>query len=331
MNRAGPIRLLIVSAAVAALVCAVVLFSPAAPAPQEREVVATLASGRVTIWVARDGIVVAAVGTEAEAGAHPPLLVPISSRRMAIILGAAEWGDAAGTDSMRLDVELNRLMGAVAASAGPSISGAQAEDIEQTGMLLLEPLRAAAGRIFDRIPLAPDEPLVEVILIGYVTDYGPEVWTLRYRAVQEMLRGDYWRTRVLRPLYTQHYPPERGEPRTLIDLRYPPDDPAPTLRDLLARRDPRVAALHNEAVERMLAGQAHRVKHEEASAVVRAALVATADADAPRALAVLDEQRGFAWLIAPPEPLEQVEAERAERDREPGAPTLRRPAPRPPN
>lgn len=294
--------------------------------------VATLASGSVTVWVARDGILIALVGAPAEAGAHPPLLVPLHRDRAAVLLGAVEWAEPAGGDSTRLDVELSKLYAHVQEPSPEQRDDPASSDLVTLGMLLLEPLRKSAARIFDRIELRPDEPLVELLLAGYVEGYGPEVWTLRYRAVQDQLRDDYYRTRVLRPAYTQHYPPEKGEPRRLTEVRYPAGDAAPTLGELFARNDPRVAGLRNAAVEQMLAGNAHRVKAEEAAPVLRAALLATLEPGAPHALAMITEERGFAWLIEPPEAFEKVEAEQAERDREPGAPTLRRrPVPRPPN
>lgn len=301
-------------------------------AAQDREVVSTLASGSVTVWVARDGILIALVGAPAEAGAHPPLLVPLHRHRAAVLLGAVEWADPAGGAATRLDVELSRLYAHVQEPGAAPRDNVETSDLETLGMLLLEPLRSSAARIFDRIELGPDEPLLELVLAGYVEGYGPEVWTLRYRAVQDQLRGDYYRTRVLRPAYTQHYPPEKGQPRRLIEIRYPAGDGAPAPGELFARNDPRVAGLRNAAVAQMLAGNAHRVKIEEAEPVLRAALRAALEPGAPHALAVITEERGFAWLIEPPEAFEKVESEQAERDREPGAPTLRRrPAPRPPN
>lgn len=294
--------------------------------------VATLASGSVTVWVARDGILIALVGAPAEAGAHPPLLVPLHRDRAAVLLGAVEWAEPAGGASTRLDVELSKLYVHVQEPNPGQRDDLASNDLETLGMLLLEPLRKSAARIFDRIELGPEEPLVELVLAGYVEGYGPEVWTLRYRAVQDQLRGDYYRTRVLRPAYTQHYPPAKGEPRRLIEVRYPAGDPGPTLGELFARNDPRVAGLRNAAVEQMLAGNAHRVKAADAEPVLRAALLATLTPGAPHALAMITEERGFAWLIEPPEAFEKVEAEQAERDREPGAPTLRRrPVSRPPN
>lgn len=291
--------------------------------------VATLATGSVTVWVARDGILIAAAGAPAEVGALPPLLIPLTSHRTAVLLGAVEWADPAGGDPLRLDKELLRLYVHVREPGRIPADESASSDLETLGMLLLEPLREAAARIFDRIDLRRDEPLLELVLAGYVEGYGPEVWTLRYRVVQDPLRGDYYRTRVLRPAYTQHYPPERGQPRRLIDVRYPPDEAAPALGELFARGDPRLAPLRNVAVEQALAGNAHRVRASDAGSVLRAALAALADAETPQALALITEERGFSWLVAPPETVERVETGRDDRDREPGAPTLRRPPPPP--
>ena len=76
--------------------------------------------------------------------------------------------------------------------------------------------------------------------------YGPEAWTLDYHIRQDELANDYWRTRVLRPSYNQLYPPEKGQPHTLVEVRYPPANRAkddPELLDLLRQNDPRLSQL----------------------------------------------------------------------------------------
>jgi len=65
-----------------------------------------------------------------------------------------------------------------------------------------------------------------MVLIGYApNNYGPEVWTIEYRVQQEQVstRGEYWQTRILRPRFTQLYPPEKKKhaPRMIVEARYP--------------------------------------------------------------------------------------------------------------
>src|SRR3989304_4802712 len=118
-----------------------------------------------------------------------------------------------------MDRQLVRLMGEI---AGPKrLDAEHAGDIEVLGLAMLEALRPMTSRLHNKIDLGEDEALLELVLVGYVTDYGPEVWSVRYHIVQEPVRGDYWRTRVLRPRYTQLYPPEKGQPRTLMEVRNP--------------------------------------------------------------------------------------------------------------
>ena len=56
--------------------------------------------------------------------------------------------------------------------------------------------------------MKPDEPLLEMVLIGYAPkSYGPEVWTIEYRVQQEQVstRGEYWQTiLMLAPVYLMY-------------------------------------------------------------------------------------------------------------------------------
>ena len=77
-----------------------------------------------------------------------------------------------------------------------------------------------------KINLGEDEPLIRIVLAGFVRDYGPEAWTIDYHIAQDALGNDIWRTRVLRPTYNQLYPPEKGKPKTFMEVRYPPENRA---------------------------------------------------------------------------------------------------------
>ena len=76
---------------------------PIAAAAQEQELVANLAAGRVLLCVAKDGIFIAAVENKVEPDATPPIVIPLSGRRVAVVFGAAEWLDpASGEKAARL-------------------------------------------------------------------------------------------------------------------------------------------------------------------------------------------------------------------------------------
>ncbi len=301
-----------------------------------QEVVVNLSAGRVIVCVAKGGIVVATVGQKLEAESRPPMAVELSGRRVAVLLGATEWVSPAGDPPVRMERELPRVGGALGA-AGPRLQKEQASDLEALGLGLLEPLRSVAGQLHQNVGLKRDEPLVDVVLVGYLEGYGAEAWTLRYRAAQEPLRGEYWQTRVLRPLYTQLYPPEKDQPRTLMEVRYPDagdprgaaEERVPLLLELLRGNDPRVAAARAsdekaaEAAEKILAGESHKAPLEGVVTLLRAALDATVPQDAVMSFGVIDERTGFSWILPPPAPVER--AEEGDKKRPPGAPTLRKP------
>jgi hypothetical protein len=204
----------------------------------------------------------------------------------------------------------------------------RASDIESIGVAFLERLRAVTSQLHRKLDLGPDEPLVELLLADYEENYGPEVWSLRYRIVQEALRGGFWRTRLLRTSYTQLYPPEKSHPRTLIEVSHPAGGTAPALMSLLNQSDPRLARLrsadHQMArdAEHLAQGQSHKSSASDAAAFLRAALPAIAGVETRFVLGILYEERGFEWVLAPPEMPQKAEKGKP---REPGAPTLRKP------
>ncbi len=289
--------------------------------------VANLAAGRAVICVASNGIVIGGVEHRIEPGSRPPLVVPIGEHGVAILLGAVEWiSPASGQPPVRLDHELPALARAAARPRQARDPHPAASDIESIGVAFLEQVRAAASQLHRKLNLQSEEPLVELLLVNYVEDYGPEVWLLRYRVEQEAFRGDYWRTRVLRPSYTQLYPPEKGQPRTLIEVRYP-DEPGPTLLDLLNQNDPRLARLRDadprvaRALDHLARGESHKAHATDVAEFLRAALGVLSGTDVKQILAVLDQQRGFDWVIAPAELPEKAQG----KPHEPGAPSLRKP------
>src|SRR5215469_15849014 len=84
------------------------------------------------------------------------------------------------------------------------------------------------------------ETSVQLVVVDFVTGYGPEVWELTYEIEQEQQQGDYWDTRVLRPKYLQFWPPEKGQPHTLVEFAYPAEGGPSSLLDLLRQKDPRI-------------------------------------------------------------------------------------------
>ncbi len=303
---------------------------PASVRAQERdqEIVANLAAGRVVLYISRDAIVIGASEQRVEAESRPPLVLPLGERRVAVLLGAVEWVmPASGRPPVRLDRELPRLVSEAARPLRKPDSE-QASDIESIGVAVLERIREVTAQLHRKVELGPEEPLVDLLLVDYEEGYGAEAWLLRYRIAQENLRGEFWRTRVLRPSYTQLYPPEKGQPHTLIEVRYPPDDTQPTVLHLLKQNDPRLARPRSadpqmaRAAERLDRGESHKAATEEAIAFLRAALGGVTPSDAMLILGVLHEQRGFQWVIEPPERPQQ--AEEGGKPREPSAPTLRK-------
>lgn len=321
------------SARFSRLVPALVLLSlplelDSAPLPSQAagdELVANLAAGRVLIYVAKDGIAIGAVEKHIEAESRPPVVVQLSGRRAAILLGAVEWLEfGSGAPSARMDRELLRVAGQFA--SGKRLQQEHAEDIEAVGLGMLEALRKMTERLHHKLDLGPEEPLVELLLIGYVQDYGPEVWSLRYRIVQEPLRGNYWHTRLLRPRYTQLYPPEKSQPHTLIEVRYPAEDSSPGLLEQW-NQEPKLAPLRTgdtqlvQAAELLATGQSQKAKLDDAAAWMRAALNTLTPPNNTQILAVITEEKGFDWILAPPKA--PARAEEAA-PREPAAPTLRK-------
>lgn len=301
--------------------------TPVCAQESKEEVVANLAAGRVTVLVAKDAILFSTQGNAMEAAARPPVVVQLSERRVAVLLGAYEWTQPLTRRApVRLDRELPKLMGQV---SGPRrLDAEHTSDIESLGVALLDPLRNAAGWLHEKLELGEEEPVVELLLIGYVEEYGPEVWLLKYRIAQDILRTDFWRTRVLRPSYEQLYPPEKGQPRTIVEARYPAEDTAPGLLELFNQNDPRLARIRSggplaaKAAERLAKGESHKTELDAATEFFRAALVATVPQEVPLTLGVIRQMRGLEWVLAPaelPEPLEESKPRPA------GAPTLKRP------
>lgn len=322
----------VAGAVLAALVTAAVMPGRRGVAAQSTqqsasEVVANLAAGRVAVLVAKDGIAVITAESQVEPGTLPPLIVPLGSLRVGVLLGPVEWvWPGTNRPPLRLDAELQRSATGIRASTSKDY-GASATDIEGIGLGFLEPLRNAAAQLHAPLHLQPRALFTELLLVGYSPGYGPEVWSLRYHVEQELLRGDFYRTAIHRPEYVQLYPPDKGQPKTLLETCYPPNDPAePAIVDLLKQNDSRLAALREadpglgRAADLLERGESQRIKIDDGLEFLRAAFQSISPHGARQMILVITEQKGMEWVLgqsvlAPLAPLNK-------RESTPGRPTL---------
>jgi hypothetical protein len=318
------------------------ILSPSAFAQEasDQEVAVNLAEGRVVICATKDAIILAAMDTHGEAGSQPPEIAILSAVRMGVMLGAVEWVQPDSKDKpIRLDNEFHSLIAAALNTGSQTDNGFRASDIESIGIAVLERLRVLAGLLHHKINLGEDEPLIRIVLAGYVRDYGAEAWAIDYHIRQDALGNDIWRTRVLRPSYNQLYPPEKGKPKTFMEVRYPPENRAtgePELLDLLQQNDSRLAKIRaaNEiqAKSVTLAVEGQSLKSDATSLVnfLKAALPAITPPDTKLIMAKVDYDAGFQWILQPPKapappPGEtpQDKTPQEKKPEEPERPTLR--------
>ena len=288
---------------------------------------ANLAAGRVAVLVGRDGIAVATAESQVEPGTLPPLIVPLGSLRVGGLLGPVEWvWPGTNRPPLRLDAELRRSAAGIRTASSKDY-GASATDIEGIGLGFLEPLRNAAAQLHAPLHLQPRELFTELLLVGYAPGYGPEVWSLRYHVEQEALRGDFYRTAIHRPEYVQLYPPDKGQPKTLLETRYPPNDPGePAIVDLLKENDSRLAALRaadpglGRAAELLVQGESQKIKIDDGLEFLRAAFQSISPHGARQMILVITEQKGMQWVLGQSElaPLSPSD----EREGPPDRPTL---------
>jgi hypothetical protein len=297
---------------------------------QEDEIVANLAGGRVIIHVGSDGIVFAAIDHPLEAKSVPPRVAAIGSSHVGIFFGASEWQVPAQPRPIRLDRDISEIRpGNTRDTYRPAGSGEA--DLELVGTGFLEKLRPLVSQLHHKIELKPDEPLVEIVLIGYGPQvYGPEVWLIDYRAEQEQVgaSSDFWQTHILRPSFDQLYPPEKHQAKTLVEVRFPKTLQEIPLTGLIQQNDPQIARLRsseakfNKVAEYIEKGQANKVAMEDAGDFLRAALPLIAGS-AHFVEGEVGESGGFQWIVPPEEPREK--AQRGEdKDRPADAPTLMR-------
>ena len=294
------------------------------------EVVANLATGRVVFCVTKDAIIVAATSGGGEVGSRPPAVLPVSSGRIGVLLGAIDWTAPDTAKTTRFDAELPAVAGN--ALRRPTQKPAEEpSEIEDIGVGVLELIRPLVDQIHHKLDLAPDEPLVELILADYVQNYGPEIWSLQYRVRQENIATDFWQTRIMRPAYIQIYPPEKGQPHTFIEADYPANLPQLRLAERVAQTDPQFDRIAHssrdmsEAVAFIAAGNSTKAQPSPVSDFMRAAIPLAGGDQQNLVMALLDMNRGFQWLLAPREPIPPGKTQPTE----PDAPSLRKRGPRP--
>lgn len=310
-----------------------ILLSLAAAIPsfaqdREDEIVANLAGGRVIVHVAKDVIIFAAIDQPVEPNSIPPRVAGVDSSHIAVLFGASEWRIPADPKPIRLDRNVVRLGGR---EAREDATPEEAEpDLELIGTAFLEKLRPLVGQLHHKVDFSPNDPVFEMVIIGYAPgDYGPEVWVAEYRMEQQEVatRGEeYWQTRLMRPHFTQLYPPEKHAPRTLVESRYPAGLKGPTLEEMIKSNDPRISSLLQNArfgkvLENLRGGSAQKATAADSVEFMRAA-VPLLVGNSSFVIGTLEEQRGLNWIVPPTEPVEKAEEDK---NRPPDAPTLRRP------
>jgi hypothetical protein len=304
----------------AALLILALAISPAAlraqetTAPPSEEVVANLAAGRVVVAVVKDAIIIATVENPIETQTHPPVPVQLNGLRAGVLLGAIDWfSPSSQVVFARLDHELPYLRGTPAAvddrldrQQPLDVRTSEATDLETVGLGVWKRLNQITADLHAKVTLPAHEPVVQLVIAGYVRDYGPEVWLLSYDLRQELRRLDYYDTNVTRPTYVQFWPPEKTEPHTLLEFQYPPEIKSPTLLDLLKANDPRIEKLLSadpkmRAVANLFVqGDYKKILAADAIQFLRAALDATADPKFRQTLAVIHAETGFEWILKPP-------------------------------
>jgi hypothetical protein len=303
--------LLSLAAVLAVCAPAVVPAAKAAPQVSVVNLAVRQAAGRVVFCVTKDAILIAAVDDGGAAvlpgGAtlRLPAIAPLGAGRMAVVLGATDWTRDDAREPTLLDEELPALARrAINSTARADPLDQTANDLEAIGVTVLEFIRPFVNDIHYKLDLAEDESFIEVLLAGYTEGYGPEIWDLRYRVQQRNLGSDYWDTRPMRPSYHQLYPPEKGQPRTFIEAQHPAKlEPLDLAR--AAQSDPAVASIRSassdidEAVRAILNGESDKAGARPTADFLRLAIPAVAGAQARMAVAAIDQQYRFQWVLAP--------------------------------
>lgn len=305
---------LIFSAFILFAICPDALRAQEVTQQPSEEIVANLAAGRVIIAVVKDAIIIATVENPIESQTHPPLPVQLNARRAGVLFGAVDWFSPTSNQQFaRLDRELPHLRGDVTAvdtrldkNQPLDITTSEATDLESIGQGVLQRLSRVASNLHAKVSYPPNEPIVQLILVGFVPNYGPEVWELSFGLTQEMRNLEYYDTKITRPVYVQFWPPEKTQLHTLLEFQYPPEIKLPQLLDLLKAKDPRIEKIcaadpkMREVADRFLQGDYKKILVPDATQFLRAALAATTDPKSRQTMAVVNLDSGFEWVLKPP-------------------------------
>jgi hypothetical protein len=303
--------------------------APAMAQDQDDEIVATLSGGRIIVHATRENVTFIAIDEPIEAGSVPPRVVTLDGRHVGVLLGSSEWRIPADPNPIRLDRGQARI-GTPDPRYEGTYNGEAEADLETMGVAYLEKLTPLAARLHHKLDFPSDQPLFEMVVIGFgPADYGPEVWTMEFRMTQTMVatRGDYWQTRVLRPRFTQIYPPEKHAPRKVVETCYPGECQGPTVQQLIEGNEPtfekvaRADPKFMKALELISKGQAQKAVSQDAAGLLRAA-VPLLFPGKKFVMGTIEEQHGFEWIVPPDEPMER--AKKDDKNRPAEAPTLRR-------
>jgi hypothetical protein len=320
--------------AISAALCLTVLLHASAQDDSDQaveEVVVNQAAGRVVLAVVKNAILIGTAENSIEAGTRPPVPVMLTSLRAGMLLGAVDWTSPSTQKNLaRLDKELPELRESVLGANDPHLSvgsvDSEATDIEAIGKPLREKLNSLAGDIHSNLDWPARDPVAELVLADYAPDYGAEVWQLTYTMSQEQQKGDYWVTNVDQPVYLQIWPPEKGQPHTLMEFDYPQKNAPTTLLDLLRQKDPRLQGLLQgdakmaDTANKFLSGDSMKILPADATQFLRAALGAVTPANMPQTMAIIKQEQGFDWILQPP-----AEPKPAKSARPAAAPSLANP------
>ncbi len=304
-------------------------------APPSEEIVANLAAGRVIVAVVKDGILIGTIENPIEVQTHPPIPTAITNIRAEVLLGAVDWvSPSSQIQIARLDRELPHLRG-TGGPAAPSLAGehanGEATDLESIGQAVYARFNEVLKDVHGKITLPAGEPLAQLIVADYARDYGPEVWQLSFELKQEFQREDYFDSSVTHPVFVQFWPPEKGQPHALLEFQYPPENPSPTLMQLLQQGDPRFEKLKSsdkkmsDVANLLLAGQSGKILSADAIQFLRATLDILTPPNAHQTLAIITPDDGFHWIVKPPAEAKPA-PQPGEKERPPDAPSLLKPS-----
>ena len=303
----GPALALSLALFAVPFLCTAPLFAQNGSSEEVRQVVATLATGRVTAMGGHNGLIVAAVGTSSfEPGSLPPLIVPLENGDIAVVLGADDWVEPAPANRtlLRIDQRLPQLTNTVAANAPSLNPGTNISDIAQIGLALLEPLRAAAENLHEQIHLPENLPLAELLLIRHTRQHPLVVWDVSYWIHQKFWQENFWATEVDRPRYMQLYPTKQDR-SNIVEVSYPPGETSTGLSAWLAdptgpfaqaiEAEPKLAAAQRQVAQ----GKTGKVHMSELVPLVKTALETMTPSTAVKAMVAIDDATGFSWIFQP--------------------------------